>query len=194
MKTRIVHWKGLEGWRDWATGWHAEGAEVDLDDDRLTARGTQLGTEPRPYRLEYELETGPRWVTKRVGLRVHDGTEERRLDLQRSSDGAWTANGEPLPEVDGAFDCDISYSPLTNSMPVLREQLRDADARPMDFVIAWIEVPSLSVVRSQQRYEPIDATRVRYVDPSHREGFAAELEFDDDGLLVRYEHLAQRDQ
>lgn len=62
----------------------------------------------------------------------------------------------------------------------------------MDCAIAWVDVPTLTVVRSQQRYQPIDATRVRYVDPSHRDGFSAQLELDDDGRLVRYKHLAQR--
>lgn len=192
MKTRIVRWEGLDGWRGWATGWHAEGAEVHLGADHLTARGTQFGTAPNPYLLDYELETGRRWVTERLRVRVHDGAEERRLDLRRTSDGAWTANGEPVPGVDGALDCDLSYSPLTNSMPILRERLRATGSTPVDFIMAWVDVPSLEVVRSQQRYEPIDASRVRYVDPSHRDGFTAELEVDDDGLLVSYEHLARR--
>lgn len=192
MSTRIVLWRGLEGWREWATGWHAEGAEVELGDDRLAASGTQLGSDPTPYRLDYDLETGPRWVTERLNVRVRTGTEERRLDLRRATDGTWTANGKPVPEVDGSVDCDLSYSPLTNSMPVLRERLLDEGATPMEFVMAWVDVPSLAVLRSRQRYEPIDTSRVRYADPSHRDGFTADLEFDADGLLVRYEHLAQR--
>jgi hypothetical protein len=77
-------------------------------------------------------------------------------------------------------------------MPVLRERLLTNDAVPRDFVMAWVEVPSLHVVRSTQRYEPIDGHRVRYVDPSHRDGFQAELEYDEDGLVIRYPHLAQR--
>lgn len=192
MHTRIVNWKGLEGWRDWATGWHTEGAEVELGDDRLVAQGTQLGVDPVPYRLDYRLETGPQWITTRLTARVHDGAEERRLDLRRASDGTWTSNGASVPEVLGALDCDLAYSPLTNTMPVLRERLLQTGARPVEFVMAWVDVPSLAVVRSAQRYEPIDAHRVRYVDPDHRHGFTAELEFDDDGLVVRYEHLAQR--
>jgi hypothetical protein len=186
--TRVLLWRGLGGWEDWATGWHAEGAEVTLDGDSLSARGTQLGAEPDPYRLEYELETGPGWVTRRLAVRVHDGASERTLDLRRADDGSWTANGEPVPDVEGALDCDINYSPLTNTMPVLRER----DSLPAEFVMAWVDVPSLEVVRSDQRYEPIDEHRVRYADPGHREGFNAELTLDDDGLLVRYEYLAER--
>jgi hypothetical protein len=188
MSSRLLLWRGLEGWEDWATGFHAETAEVELAGDSLWARGTQLGAEPAPYRLDYELETGPGWVTRRLTARLRDAGGERRLELVRGADGAWTAGGEPLPDVEGALDCDINYSPLTNTMPLLRER----GDLPADFVMAWVDVPSLEVLRSEQRYEPIDGDRVRYVDPGHREGFSAELTLDDDGLLVRYEFLAER--
>jgi uncharacterized protein len=190
VTTRVLLWRGLGGWEDWATGWHAEGAEVVLHDDRLSARGTQLGAEPDAYRLEYELETGAGWVTERLTARVTRAAGTRELELRRdAATGAWTADGEPVAGVGpDALDCDINYSPLTNSMPLLRER----GNLPREFVMAWVDVPSLEVVRSDQRYEPIDDHRVRYADPGHREGFNAELTLDDDGLLVRYEYLAER--
>jgi len=51
-------------------------------------------------------------------------------------------------------------------------------------------VPDLGVRRSEQRYEPIDARRVRFV--GLEDGFTAELELDEDGLVVRYPRLAER--
>jgi hypothetical protein len=45
---RLVLWRGPDRCR-------AEAAWVRLDDDRLTAHGTQLGAEPEPYRLDYTL-------------------------------------------------------------------------------------------------------------------------------------------
>jgi hypothetical protein len=179
---RLLVWRGLDGWR-------AEAAEVVLAADRLSAAGTQIGAEPHPYRLDYELTTGDRFVTERLALTARDGGTERHLELVRREDGSWTANGDPLPEVEGALDCDLGLCPLTNTMPILREGLLDGRG-PIDFVMAWVKVPDLTVHRSEQRYEPIDAGRVRYVG-RHR-SFVGELELDPDGFVVRYPELAER--
>jgi uncharacterized protein len=85
--------------------------------------------------------------------------------------------------LDGADFFDLAASPLFNSLPVLAG-LEQAG----DFVMAFIDVPSLAVERSEQRYEPLGAGRVRFRSGS----FTAELEFDDDGLVTFYEGLARR--
>ena len=171
--SRLV-WRGLEEWL-------AEACEVTLSGERLHARGVQLGAEPHPYRADYELTTGANWITER--LLVSCG--ERSLELRRADDGSWTANGEPQPHVQGALDCDMAFSPLTNFMPARR-----LAGQPVDHVMAWVSVPDLAVLRSEQRYEPIDARTVRFI--GLEDGFTADLELDEDGLVVRYPRLAER--
>ncbi|MGH2800799.1 MAG: putative glycolipid-binding domain-containing protein, partial [Thermoleophilaceae bacterium] len=61
---------------------------------------------------------------------------------------------------------------------------------PVDHVMAWVDVPSLEVSRSRQRYEPIGARRVRYVGLD--DGFTAELDLDADGFVLHYPGLAGR--
>ena len=56
--------------------------------------------------------------------------------------------------------------------------------------MAWVSLPDLAVTRSEQRYERIDDRRVRFVGLD--DGFTAELELDEDGLVVRYPRLAER--
>ena len=74
-------WRGLDAWR-------AEAAWVRLDDDRLTAHGTQLGAEPEPYRLEYTLHTGADFVTETLELSLlREGSPRRRLLVRRPSRG-----------------------------------------------------------------------------------------------------------
>ena len=170
----LLVWRGVEEWL-------AEACEVTVSGDRLQARGVQLGAEPHPYRVDYELTTGANWVTER--LQVVCG--ERSLDLVRAGDGSWTANGEPQPHVQGALDCDLAFSPLTNFMPARR-----LAAAPVDHVMAWVSVPDLEVLRSEQRYEPIDARTVRYIGLDS--DFTADLELDEDGFVVRYQRLAER--
>jgi uncharacterized protein len=178
---RLVVWEGASEWR-------AEVSWVRIEGDRLTAHGTQLGAEP--YRLDYHLRTGPAFVTSTLELSLLRGGTLRRLRLERRDDGSWAADDRPLPEVEGALDCDLALSPLTNTMPVLRKRLLEPGAEPCDLVMAWVAVPELTVHRSEQRYEPIDGRHVRYV--SRDDSFTAELELDDAGLVVAYPQLGQR--
>ncbi|MGH2848115.1 MAG: putative glycolipid-binding domain-containing protein [Thermoleophilaceae bacterium] len=172
---RSLAWRGLDEWR-------AEGCTIELGGHGLRAAGVQLGA---AYQLHYRLETGADLLTRRLALTVSDVAGERSLLLERSEDGAWSGGGEPLPHVEGALDCDMALSPLTNYMPAAR-----LGAEPADHVMAWVDVPSLEVLRSEQRYEPLDGHRVRYVGLDH--DFTAELELDADGFVTRYPGLAER--
>jgi uncharacterized protein len=191
---RVAVWRGVDAWR-------AEYADVALHWDRLIARGTQLGVEPEPYRLQYALDTAQDFITAHLTVDCAGAGWSRRLDLTRDEGGGWRISadatgevallapgGEP-DEVAGALDCDLAFSPLTNVMPILREHLREGGG-PVDLVMAWVSVPDLHVHRSEQRYEPIDGRRVRFVGEDG--AFVAELELDDDGLVVRYPELAER--
>jgi hypothetical protein len=178
----FVVWRGLDVWR-------AEHAHVWIGEDRLEARGAQIGVDPEPYELRYDIQTEAGFVTRRVVLTARGGDWTRELELVRDADGTWTANDEPLDDVAGAIDCDIANCPLTNTMPVLRDRLLDG-GEPRDYTMAWIAVPELTVHRSPQRYEPIDTEHVRYL--SRDSDFVAELEFDADGLVVAYPQMAER--
>jgi hypothetical protein len=168
-------WRGLDEWR-------AESATIELGEDGLEARGVQIG---REHRLRYELRTDAQLITQALLARVHTLAGERSLELVRDPAGGWRANGEPQPHVEGALDCDLALSPLTNFMPARR--LGDEAA---DHVMAWVSVPDLKVLRSEQRYQPVGPGRVRFV--GLEDGFTAELELDEHGFVVRYPGLAER--
>lgn len=85
--------------------------------------------------------------------------------------------------LDGADFFDLGYSPLFNSLPVLAGL-----EEPTQFVMAFVDVPSLEVARSEQWYEPLGGGLVRFRSGS----FVAELAFDEDGFVTRYEGLAER--
>ena len=171
----FLAWRGLDEWR-------TEACTIERGDHGLRAVGVQVGT---TYQLDYGLETAPDLVTRRLVVTVRDATGERGVLLERLDDGAWTANGEPLPHVEGALDVDLALSPLTNYMPAAR-----LGGEPADHVMAWIDVPSLAISRSGQRYEPIEPGRVRYIGLD--DGFTAELDLDPDGFVAHYPGLAAR--
>jgi uncharacterized protein len=111
------------------------------------------------YELRYELEPG------RLRAEIVDGPS---LDLELEAESNFF---------------DLGYSPLFNSLPVLA-----GFDHATDFVMTFVQVPSLEVVRAEQRYEPLGDGLVRFRSGS----FVADLQFDADGLVIRYEGLAER--
>jgi hypothetical protein len=166
----VYVWRGLDAPR-------FELALVDMHEDGLRARGTQLGVEPDAYVLHYELETDEYFVTERVVVYAEGAGFKRTIELHRGSS----------PALEEALDVDLGYSPLYNSLPVLRHGLHGGGT-PHDFVMAWIAVPELAVSRSEQRYEPLGDGLVRY----RSDAFTADVEFDANGFVVRYPGLAER--
>jgi hypothetical protein len=197
---RFLLWSGIDAWR-------AEAALVELTGDGIRAGGTQLGVDPVPYRLDYELEAHEQFVTRALRVSAQGKGWARRIDLRHDGRGAWSCEAEAEGEVDlpapggdtdalaGALDCDLGRSPLTNLMPVRRHSLHKQPGK-LDFLMAWVSVPDLVLHRYPQRYEHVRADRhgsiVRFVDRGHSPGFVSELELDGDGLILVYPHLARR--
>ncbi|MGH8986744.1 MAG: putative glycolipid-binding domain-containing protein [Acidimicrobiia bacterium] len=197
---RLVLWSGTDAWR-------AEAASLDLTARGVRAIGTQLGGDPLPYRVDYALDASDGFMTRRFDVRAAGTGWSRRVELTHGGDGAWTCAAEhdgdvhlPPPGVDagsleGALDCDLGFSPLTNLMPVRRYGLHEHTGAA-DFVMAWVSVPDLEVFASAQRYEHVrrrgSTAVVRFVDRGRFAGFTSELELDADGLVVVYPDLARR--
>jgi uncharacterized protein len=140
----------------------SEIAHAVVDERGLRARGTQIGVSPEPYELRYEVDS-ERLAVELVGGPLHE------------------------LELGDADFFDLGTSPLFNSFPVLRDGLhRGGPAR--DYVMRWVDVPSLEVSVSEQRYEPVRPGVVRFRSGS----FSADIELDEEGFVVRYPELAVR--
>ena len=163
--------------------WRQELCELQLRDDGLVATGAQLGSAPTPYRAAYELEVRGEWATRR--LRVEVGGVGS-VELRHDGKGGW-AGVANAAELEGALDCDLAFSPLTNLMPIRRHRLHEQPGT-VDFAMAWVSLPDLKVHRSEQRYEHLEPGLVRFSS----DGFVADLELDADGLVVTYPGLARR--
>lgn len=197
---RLLLWRGLDVWR-------AEIVSVELTGKGVRASGTQLGVDPLPYRLDYELDASDGFVTRVLEVDATGGGWTRSLRLERD-DGIWRyepaeeGNAPGLPPAGGAvdrlgdaLDCDLGFSPLTNLMPVRRHALHERPGRA-DFMMAWVSVPDLGLHASRQRYEHVrregERAIVRFLDLGLFAGFTAELELDADGLVRVYPGLARR--
>jgi uncharacterized protein len=169
-----------------------DAAWVEVARGRLLAEGRAVGQRPEPFWLDYSLETGDAFVTVRLRVEARWRDGEASLDLYRDPDSGWTVSGEPRPDLAEALDCDLAGCPLTNTMPVLRhDMLRSPGDR--HFLMAFVEVPSLRVVPSPQRY-----THLRAGDPSgalikyRSDSFESDLVFDDAGFVLDYPQLGRR--
>jgi hypothetical protein len=184
-----------------------EAAWLSLDGMLLRATGRAVGQLPEPYWLAYTLETDDRAATTRLQVTATTGGAEYELDLRRDG-GGWSVNGEPRADLAYALDCDLACSPVTNTMPIIRHGLQhgpgavvgegtDTDSGvgaggTRRFVMAFVEVPTLRVVASQQTYTHLgvmeDAARVRYASGT----FVSDLTVDRDGLVIDYPTMAHR--
>jgi uncharacterized protein len=202
---RVLAWTGPDPDR-------IEAAQVLLEGDTLRARGTTTTAE---YTREWTLDCGPRRVTRRLWIAVHGDGWSRTLDLARDGDGdhgdggaRWTAlraEGDGAPheldlgplDLGGALDCDLALCPITNTMPVLRHDLVAAaqagEPRSVDFVMAWVDVPDLTIHRSPQTYTVLGPAAdggglIGFVS----EDFRADITLDADGLVVDYPTIGTR--
>ncbi|MEV8273350.1 putative glycolipid-binding domain-containing protein [Microbacterium sp. NPDC077184] len=193
-RSRTLTWQGTDD------PTRMDRASVRLQDEGMTAFGSSTAT---AYALSWNLDAGDGWLTRTIDVAVHGDGWRRFLHLERSPEGEWTSRTEShgdtdlppagiAPDIDlsGALDCDLGLCPVTNTMPIRRLHLLDSPAETTHppLVMAWIEVPSLRVLRSEQHYGPVDATTV-----SFRSGdFSAHITTDADGFVLDYPDLARR--
>ena len=197
---RLLLWERTDAWG-------AEVASVELTPHGVRATGTQLGIDPVAYRLDYELDAGDGWVTRRLGVRTSGEGWTRSLELTRGDDGRWRREtgetgevelpspGGPVHGLGDAVDCDLGLSPLTNLMPIRRHRLHERPGK-VDLVAAWVSAPDLALHRYPQRYEHVRmderSATVRFEDRGLFPGFESELQLDADGLVREYPQLARR--
>jgi hypothetical protein len=136
-----------------------EVAHVQRSDSGLTAVGTQLGP---VYELRYRLEP------TRLYLEV---VGQRSLEVD-------------LAEAD-FFD--LGFSPFFNSLPVIRDKLLEAGPARL-YEMRWVDVPSLDVSMSAQRYEPLGNDQVRFSSAD----FESDIRFDEAGFVLDYPGIATR--
>ena len=135
-----------------------EVAHVEQIEPTFAASGTQLGA---GYELRYRLEP--------EALRL-ELVGDRALELG----------------LDGADFFDLGWSPLFNSLPVIRDRLLKAGPA-RDYRMRWVEVPSLQVTMSEQRYTPLGDGVVRC-----QAGDFSDITFDTEGFVVSYPGIGTR--
>src|SRR5215210_4768062 len=141
------------------TPWEGPGLEhlrLLTSDGGVVANGLAIGLEAGlPFRIGYEVRCDGRWRVREVRAAAPDSGRPV-LRLLSDGEGHWKRRGgEPLPELDGCIDVDISATPFTNTLPIRRLGLEPGESAEVD--VAYVRVPELLVGPEKQRYGCLEA-------------------------------------
>lgn len=151
-------------------GWLLVGHARFHDDDGFAA-------------LDYVVRCDNDWHTLSADV---SGTHEDKtisLALHRK-DEDWILNNVPQPQVSGAMDVDLSFTPATNLMPLRRLQAgteQDLRARA-----AWLLYPSCELAPLDQVYA-VKGKEVSY--KARQTSYKTRLTVDDSGFVTLYPGL-----
>ena len=173
---RSVRWRALD-----PAG--LEHCHVVTSDRDMRIRSTLITPD---YGLFYRLKLEPTGALRAARLERTDGAV---LELFSDGAGNWSDDrAEPLSDLAGCIDIDISASPLTNSLPLWRCDWQMD--QPQHFVMAWINTDTMTVKRHEQIYTRRGDNQFHYA--SAYGSFERLLEVDDDGLVLDYPGLFVR--
>jgi hypothetical protein len=134
-----------------------------------------------PTRLEYDVVCDDSWRTRSSWVRGTVGESSVDVRLEAVA-GRWTLNGVAQPDLEGAIDVDLNFSPSTNLLPIRRLALEiGAEAR---VVAAWLRFPSFRLEPLEQGYARTGPRAYRYSSGGGR--FVRDLEVREDGFVTEY--------
>jgi hypothetical protein len=113
-----------------------------------------------------------------------------RLDHHWRLTADWQAQTLDVERWGPAGHAQLSVTPFCNTFPIRRTPAGAGESHTLD--TCFVDGAAMTVQRSRQRYDRIGPNRVRYVDLGVSAGFEADLEVDDVGLVLRYQHLFER--
>lgn len=165
-----------------------EAARLSRDGGGWRLAGTAvLVQEGRACRLDYAILCDSAWRTMEAAVTGWVGRESVRIEIAAASSGRWSVNGVEKPDVYGALDLDLNFSPSTNLLPIRRLNL--AVGQEAKVRAAWLRFPSFSLEPLEQSYRRLAERRYRYESAGGR--FTAELEVSASGFVTQYPGFCQ---
>jgi uncharacterized protein len=173
-------------WADWS-GRGLQHVVLTERADAIVAEAVCIVAEEAVFAARYRIQCDAEWRCRELDVEVIGAA--RTLRLRGDGRGHWAdGDGMRLAALNGAVDVDLPITPFTNTLPIRRLGL--AVGESAEITAAWVDVETLLVVASPQRYTRLDERRWRFEALSS--GFVAELEVDEHGLVLDYPDLFHR--
>jgi hypothetical protein len=137
--------------------------------------------ERRGCRLDYVIACDVAWRTVTAQVNGWVGDDAVDVAISVDTEGRWWMNEHSVPEVAGAIDVDLNFSPSTNLLPIRRLKLDVGRSAPVR--AAWLRFPSFALEPFEQTYTRLGPTAYRYESAG---GFTADLEVDETGFVTHY--------
>lgn len=135
--------------------------------------------------LDYVLRCDFDWHT--LGADIAGKHGPRGISLRLECDaGQWTLNDAAQPQVTGALDVDLAFTPATNLMPLKRLMRHPGSA--LKTRAAWLRYPNCDLRPLDQTYDKgTSAELVSY--SAEQTGYATQLCIDPSGFVTLYPGL-----
>jgi hypothetical protein len=162
---------------------------LTISPDGVHARSTIICVEDGGFRLDHTWHLTAEWRALSLMVERWGSAGNSRLELERAGTG-WMVDGVRGPDLDGAEEPDLSVTPFCNTFPIRRTPMGAGDSLTLD--TCYVDAAAMTVTRSRQRYDRLGPARLRDVDLGVSAGFEAEIEVDERGIVLRYQHLFER--
>jgi hypothetical protein len=128
--------------------------------------------------IGYVVEVGPDWSTR--SARIDIPALATVFEVEVSPKGTWVIDGDHRPDLDGAADIDLGWTPATNTLPIRRLQF--TSGIPVTTRVGWLKWSELVFMPAEQSYTKHGEGRWTYASGN----FSADLVVDEMGVVIDY--------
>ena len=111
-------------WRRHDLPGHEACRVIPLGTGRRIAGTAVFLYERQACRLDYTIDCDAMWRTLAAKVSGWVGERDVEVEMLRDLSGSWRLNGRDCPEVAGCIDIDLNFSPVTNTLPIRRLDLK----------------------------------------------------------------------
>ena len=137
------------------------------------------------FDVSYQIKTHQNWETVFLELHSRIGNQSQHIQLESDGKSNWKMDGKKATQFDGCIDIDISLTPLTNTLPINRLQLKPGEEQQIRVI--YIDVLAQQIKPVLQKYIRLSGRVYRYENVPN--DFEAKISVDEQGFVVDYPPL-----
>ena len=137
------------------------------------------------YKVSYNIRTNPQWETQMLKIHARHNDIVQDILLESDGNGSWIFNGKKTDAFKGCMHVDIPLTPFTNTLPIRRLKLNQNESKQIQVI--YCDLLSQQIIPVTQQYHCLSKNRYHYENVPNN--FEADIEVDDDGLVIDYPSL-----